>query len=70
MTEKWRLLKTGYNNAFTNMAIDRAVMLSHSKEFVPPTVRFYGWNPPAISIGYFPYFFAAITIALKFSGFT
>jgi lipoate-protein ligase A len=53
MTEKWRLLKTGYNNAFTNMAIDRAVMLSHSKESVPPTVRFYGWNPPAISIGYF-----------------
>jgi len=53
MTEKWRLLNTGYRNAFTNMAIDRAVMVSHSKKTVPPTVRFYGWDPPAISIGYF-----------------
>jgi lipoate-protein ligase A len=35
------------------MAIDRAVLYSHSKGMVPPTVRFFGWNPPAISIGYF-----------------
>ncbi len=53
MKEKWRLLQTGYNNAYTNMAIDRAVMVSNSKKSVPPTVRFYGWKPSAISIGYF-----------------
>ena len=35
------------------MAIDRAVMVSHSMKAVPPTVRFYGWKPSAISIGYF-----------------
>ena len=51
--DKWRLLQTGYLSAYTNMAIDRAVMLSHSKNSVPPTVRFYGWKPSAISIGYF-----------------
>jgi lipoate-protein ligase A len=53
MREKWRLLKTGYKNAFTNMAIDYAVLVANSKNFVPPTVRFYGWEPSAISIGYF-----------------
>jgi lipoate-protein ligase A len=53
MKEKWRLLKTQNNSAFTNMAIDRAVMVAISKDKVPPTVRFYTWQPPAISIGYF-----------------
>jgi len=53
MIERWRLLNTGYKSAYTNMAIDRAVMLSLCKKSVPPTVRFYGWKPSAISIGYF-----------------
>lgn len=53
MKEQWRLLLTGYKSAAENMAIDRAVLVAHSKGNVPPTVRFYGWNPPAISIGYF-----------------
>jgi len=53
MIERWRLLNTGYKSAYTNMAIDRAVMLSHCKKSVPPTVRFFGWKPSAISIGYF-----------------
>ncbi|MFH1588674.1 MAG: lipoate--protein ligase family protein [Candidatus Diapherotrites archaeon] len=51
MTE-WRLLKTGFNDAFTNMAIDEAISKMHS-EIKKPTIRFYGWNPSAISIGYF-----------------
>ena len=53
MSENWRLLETGYNTAYTNMAIDRAILVSNSKGNVPPTVRFYGWKPSAISIGYF-----------------
>jgi lipoate-protein ligase A len=53
MKEQWRLLKTEDNSAFTNMAIDKAVMVSCSRGKVPPTVRFYTWKPPAISIGYF-----------------
>ena len=53
MKEKWRLLKTEDNTASTNMAIDRAVLVSCSKGKVSPTVRFYTWKPPAISIGYF-----------------
>jgi len=53
MTEEWRLLQTGFQNASTNMAVDRAILVAHSKKLVPPTVRFYGWDPSAISIGYF-----------------
>ncbi|VVB62281.1 Lipoate-protein ligase A subunit 1 [uncultured archaeon] len=53
MKEQWRLLQTGFNTAFSNMAIDRAILVANSQGKVPPTVRFYGWNPPAISIGYF-----------------
>jgi len=53
MKEQWRLLKTDFNTASTNMAIDRAVLVANSKGEVPPTVRFFGWSPPAISIGYF-----------------
>lgn len=53
MKEQWRLLQTGYNTAAMNMAIDRAVLVANSEGKVPPTVRFYGWKPPAISIGYF-----------------
>lgn len=53
MTEEWRLLETGFLSAAENMAIDRAILVAHSQQKVPPTVRFYGWNPPAISIGYF-----------------
>ncbi len=53
MREQWRLLQTGYDSASSNMAIDNAILIANSKGRVPPTVRFYGWVPPAISIGYF-----------------
>ena len=53
MKEQWRLLQTGFSTASTNMAVDRAILVANSEGKVPPTVRFYGWMPPAISIGYF-----------------
>lgn len=51
--EEWRFLITEDNTAAFNMAIDKAVMIANSEGKVPPTVRFYTWKPPAISIGYF-----------------
>lgn len=51
--QKWRLLDTGYQNAYTNMAIDEAISMACSQKLVPPTIRFYGWKPAAISLGYF-----------------
>ena len=53
MIEEWRLLTTENNSAFTNMAMDRAELVSISKGNAPPTVRFFTWKPKAISIGYF-----------------
>lgn len=35
------------------MAIDEAILIAHSEGKVPPTLRFYGWQPATLSIGYF-----------------
>ncbi len=51
--ENWRLIKTEATNGFYNMAIDEAIMRSHRDKKVPPTVRFYSWNPATLSLGYF-----------------
>lgn len=49
----WRLLDTDFADAAANMAIDEAIQRTHAAGKVPPTLRFYGWDPPAVSIGYF-----------------
>jgi lipoate-protein ligase A len=51
--EVWRLVHTGHQDPAWNMAVDEAILHAHSRGQVPPTVRFYGWNPPTLSIGYF-----------------
>lgn len=48
----WRLLDTGWQDGATNMAIDEAIMRGVSLGESPPTLRFYGWNPPCLSLGY------------------
>lgn len=53
MKEKWRFLVTNGNNAYQNMAIDKAILVANSEGHVPPTIRFYFWEPSAITIGYF-----------------
>ena len=47
----WRLIPLKTHNAFMNMAIDEAILFSRIKNLVPNTIRFYQWNPSAISIG-------------------
>lgn len=49
----FRLLKTDFKNAAENMAIDEAVLNEIADGKSLPTLRFYGWSPPAVSIGYF-----------------
>ena len=49
----WRLLKPEVGDAFTNMAIDEAVMKARIEDRVPSTLRFYRWSPSAVSIGRF-----------------
>jgi lipoate---protein ligase len=40
-------------DAFMNMALDEAIMESIRAGESLPTIRFYGWNPSAVSIGIF-----------------
>ena len=49
----WRLLKLETHNAYTNMAIDESILTAKTKNLVPNTIRFYRWNPSAVSIGKF-----------------
>ncbi|MCL4534682.1 MAG: lipoate--protein ligase family protein [Bacteroidetes bacterium] len=48
----WRLLSTGYADGPTNMAVDEAVLTLRARGQSPPTIRFYRWRPPCLSIGY------------------
>lgn len=50
---RFRLLETGAHDAAFNMALDEAVLEAVAAGDSPPTLRFYSWDPPAISIGYF-----------------
>ena len=50
---KWRILDTGFSTGYENMAIDEAVFRSCQEKTSPPTIRIYGWTPPAVSLGYF-----------------
>ena len=49
----WRLLNFQNYNIFENMAIDEAVFYETIKNKKQPTIRFYGSNPAALTIGYF-----------------
>ncbi len=53
MAQLWRLIRTGIFNAFENMAIDHVLLDGCHKETAANTVRFYRWNPSAVSIGRF-----------------
>ncbi len=49
----WRLLKPEVYDAYTNMAVDEAIMKARIEKKVPNTLRFYTWNPSAVSLGRF-----------------
>ena len=49
----WRILDTGALPGPLNMAIDRALLSSYERGEAPPTLRFYRWAPPTVSLGYF-----------------
>ncbi len=49
----WRLIPYRSYHAFQNMAIDEAIFRETLKNKKPPTLRFFGWRPAAVSIGYF-----------------
>lgn len=49
----WGFIDSGDQSPSYNMALDEALLDWHSQGIIPPVIRFYGWNPPTLSIGYF-----------------
>ncbi|MFT8871960.1 MAG: lipoate--protein ligase family protein [Sporolactobacillus sp.] len=50
MTTTWFFLSGGAQSPAYNMALDEYLMNRHGKQ---PILRFYSWQPPGLSIGYF-----------------
>ncbi|MEW6222700.1 MAG: lipoate--protein ligase family protein [Candidatus Hadarchaeota archaeon] len=51
--DEWRLLPLRIDEAFTSMAIDEALLRLNAEGKAPNTVRFWRWQPSAVSIGCF-----------------
>jgi lipoate-protein ligase A len=47
------LLKLETHDGYANMAIDEAILTAKIRKLVPNTIRFYRWNPSAVSVGKF-----------------
>lgn len=53
MQEEWFFLDSGHQDAAVNMALDESLLNWHSEGIIPPTLRFYGWSNPTLSVGQF-----------------
>ncbi len=48
----WRLIHSSPADGATNMAVDEAILHAVAEGRQPPTLRFYAWEPPCLSLGY------------------
>jgi lipoate-protein ligase A len=48
----WRLIKSNAFSGARNMAIDESILETVSAGASKPTLRFYAWSPPCLSLGY------------------
>lgn len=62
--KRWRLIDTGKGDPYMNMAIDEAIVTSSRTNGPNPAMRFYQWERPALTIGYFQDFSDAVNIDL------
>ncbi|NIK11532.1 lipoate--protein ligase family protein [Alkalibacillus almallahensis] len=53
MEREWLFLDTGYHDAAVNMALDECLINWLHEGRIQPTLRFYGWEKPSLSIGHF-----------------
>lgn len=53
LRKRWRVLRYEKASAAFNMALDDAIAEAVAFRVAGPTMRFYGWEPPAVSIGRF-----------------
>jgi lipoate---protein ligase len=49
--DTWRYLPLSTNNAAMNMALDEAILRARIEDQVQNTLRFYRWQPSAVSVG-------------------
>ncbi len=49
----WRFIDTGALDGAMNMAVDEALLRCFDPETSRPVFRFYGWEPPTLSLGRF-----------------
>lgn len=47
----WRLVIHGEAPGALNMAVDEAMLIALTEGASPPTIRFYAWAPPCLSLG-------------------
>ena len=52
MTAPFRLLVTEPLDGAFNMALDEALLRGRLSDTAPPTLRFFAWRPPTVSLGY------------------
>lgn len=48
----WRLIDSGPGPGALNLALDEAIFRSVRDGVSPPTLRFYAWSAPTLSLGY------------------
>src|ERR1700716_133217 len=53
MSDSWRLLVDADADGAWNMAVDELLLEGVAAGAAPPTLRFYQWTPPCLSLGYF-----------------
>jgi lipoate-protein ligase A len=53
MHHVWRYIDSGPNIGAYNMAVDEELLARAQAGDAMPVLRFYGWSPPAVSIGRF-----------------
>ncbi len=66
----WRYIDSGSNIAAYNMAVDEELLARAQAGGKTPVLRFYGWDPPAVSLGMFQKIEGAVNIeACRSKGF-
>lgn len=58
----WRLMFTEPLDGASNMALDEAMLLARIRGLALPTLRFFSWNPPTVSLGYGQHLDARINV--------
>jgi lipoate-protein ligase A len=66
----WRLLISPPADGATNMAIDEAILHALADGVGQPTLRFYQWQPPCLSLGYNQPWTEVETVACAQRGYT